>query len=107
MASSSLTMEKATYARSTSGAKSAINNLQGDLDKVIKTLNGSKYTDFKKTVAKYWSGSDATRFLANVEVQRKSVEAQIKNLKSSISTAITNDKQQFDKFQNTTIPSVK
>ena len=101
--STGLSMNSATYARSTSGATKLKNDFYGDIDNLIKVLNGDKYAAFKKTINTNWTGADATDFLNDVEKTRKDLEGKLKALKTKFNSAIDADQKQFTNFQSKNI----
>ena len=95
-----LDMDSATYARSVKGATKLYTDFSDDIDKIIKALNGSKYTDLKKVVKENWVGADATYFLNEVEKSRGTLETKLKALKTKVKGAIDADTKQFASFQS-------
>ena len=95
-----LTIDGTSYGRSASGAKVLKNDFSGDIDNLIKILNGDKYANFKKTINAYWVGADATDFLNDIEKTRKELETKLKSLKSRFNAAIDADAKQFGSFQS-------
>lgn len=98
--STGLTIGKATYGRSSSGKAKLKNDFYGDIDNLIKVLNGDKYAAFKKTITQNWTGADATDFLNDIEKTRKALESNLKSLKSKFASAIDGDAKQFSSFQS-------
>lgn len=94
-----LDMSSATYARSQSGEKVLYNDFAGDIDNIIKILNGDKYTTFKKTINAYWVGPDATDFLNDIEKTRQELQQKLNALKSQFQGALSADMKQFQQFQ--------
>ena len=94
-----LTMSAATYGRSKDGRTKLKNDFNGDIDALIKVLNGDKYAAFKKTINANWVGADADDFLNDIEKSRKALEQSLKNLKNTFSGAIDADANQFRNFQ--------
>lgn len=95
-----VSMTNATYARSVSGKESLINDFYGDIENLIKVLNGDKYAAFKKTIQENWTGVDADDFLADVEKTRKELQSKLTALKAKFNGAITSDAKQFLAFQD-------
>ena len=95
-----LEMKSATYARSVKGATKLYSDFVEDIDKIIKVLNGDKYTQLKKTVKNNWVGTDATHFLNEVEKTRGDLETKLKALKTKVKGAIDADAKQFASFQS-------
>ena len=98
--SSGLTMSNATYARSAAGKTKLKNDFYGDIDNLIKILNGDKYKSFKSTISNNWVGTDATDFLNDIDKTRGSLEKSLKALKTKFASAIDSDYRQFGSFQN-------
>ena len=95
-----LTIDGASYGRSASGAKVLKNDFAGDIDNLIKVLNGDKYASFKKTIQTYWVGADATDFLNDIEKTRADLEKKLRSLKSTFNGAVDADIKQFGSFQS-------
>ena len=51
-----------TYGRSQASTDAMINDVLADIDRVIKIIDGEKYTELKKLANTYWSGSDKEAF---------------------------------------------
>ena len=95
-----LTMSAATYGRSTAGRTKLKNDFSGDIDNLIKILNGDKYAAFKKTIKENWVGADATDFLNDIEKSRKDLQNALNKLKTTFNGAIDADAKQFSSFQS-------
>lgn len=95
-----LTMSAATYARSTAGRAKLKNDFAGDIDNLIKVLNGDKYAAFKKTINSNWSGADATDFLNDIDKSRRDLQKALNSLKTTFNGAIDADAKQFSSFQS-------
>ena len=98
--SGSLTMSSATYARSAAGKTKLKNDFSSDIDNLIKILNGDKYAKLVLTVHKHWAGADATDFLNDIEKTRKTLESNLRSLKSKFNNAVDADAKQFSSFQS-------
>lgn len=95
-----LTMSAATYGRSVAGRTKLKNDFSGDIDNLIKILNGDKYAELKKVVKENWVGADADDFLNDIEKARKNLEKSLKTLKTTFNGAIDADAKQFATFQS-------
>lgn len=95
-----LTMSAATYARSKAGRTKLKNDFAGDIDNLIKILNGDKYAALKKTVKNNWSGADADDFLNDIEKSRKNLQKSLNTLKTTFNNAMDADAKQFSSFQS-------
>ena len=88
-----LTKDAATYEKSKDGKTKLKNDFSGDIDALVKALNGDKYATFKKTIKANWVGEDADAFLDDIEKTRAALEKNLKNLKSTFKNAIDNDEK--------------
>ena len=95
-----LTIGKADYGRSKTGAKKLESDFFADIDALIKVLNGDKYAEFKKVIKNNWVGTDSTDLLNDVDKTRKNLESSLRNLKTRFSSAIAADAKQFKNFQS-------
>lgn len=95
-----LQIANATYGRDSKVLQTLKNNLTGDIDKAMKSLTGSEYTNFIKTVQSNWSGADADKFVQKFKESVKQIEAEFKAYKSQIIRALDADSSQFNKMQS-------
>lgn len=95
-----LEMKNADFARDKSGRKKLVANLQSDIDKAIKALTGSEYNNVRTTVSKYWVGTDADQFKANLQLSAKELAALFKEYKATIQKALDTDSKQFAGMQS-------
>ncbi len=101
-----LQIANATYGRDSKGVQTLKSNLTGDIDKSIKVLTGSEYTNFIKTVQANWSGADADKFIQKFKESVKQIETEFKAYKSQIIRALDNDYSQFAKMQSSNASTV-
>ncbi len=95
-----LDMSNATYARSTSGAKTLKEtSFAKDITKIKNALNGDKFSKVKSAVKANWVGADADDFINDIEKTRKDVLTQINSLQSKFNTAIDQEAKEFSSFQ--------
>lgn len=94
-----VTMSDATYARSKAGREKLKNDFAGDVDNLIKVLNGDKYAAFKKTITANWTGPDATDLLNDIEKTRAQLQRNLKALVDKFESAVDEDAKQFNNFQ--------
>ena len=85
MAKNGLIIDSSSYERSITASKK---DFIGDINKLIKTLNGDKYASFKKIIKENWVGADVTDFLNDIEKTKKELEKKLKTLKSKYNSAI-------------------
>ena len=97
--STSVSLTDATYARSAAGIKRLQSDFSADIENLIKILNGDKYATFKKTIEQNWTGADAEDFLSDVESTRKTLETNLRELKTKFNNAMDEDAKQFAEFQ--------
>ena len=95
-----LNMTSATYGRSQNGRTTLKNDFYGDIENLVKILNGDKYTTFKKTIAANWVGADATDFLNDIDKTRIQIQSKLRSLKSQFANAVDADAKQFGSFQS-------
>lgn len=96
---STLTMDNATYGRSATGRKKLQNALTEDFNKMKDVLSGTEYQNVKAAVNKYWSGTDAQDFLADIDKTRDSILKAISKIKADAVAALDAEALEFDKFQ--------
>ena len=94
-----LDISKAEYARSKEGTQALINNIEGDIDRVIKAIDGEKYTELKKIANDNWAGADKDAFIADLDKKRNTLKASLKSLKGQVRIALENDYNNFVKAQ--------
>lgn len=93
----------ATYARSNTGMKKLIANLQGDIDKACKAMTGNEYSNFIKQVRTNWSGVDAEAFIKNFQKDIKDAQKKIKAYSSRIQSTLERDNNAFRKMQKSNV----
>lgn len=95
-----LDMTNATYARSTSGAKTLKEtSFATSIAAIIKALDGEKYTALIKAVKNNWVGADADDFLNDISRTKNDIKSRIKTLQNTFSTAIDGEAREFASFQ--------
>jgi len=94
-----LDISKATYGRSKEGTNAIITNIEGDFDRVIKAIDGEKYTALKKIASDNWAGADKDAFIADLDKKRASLKTRLNSLKKQVRTVLENDYQNFVKTQ--------
>ena len=99
MATTGITIDGATYARSAAGRAKLKNDFAGDIANMIKVLGGDKYATFKKTVNANWVGPDADDFLSDVDKTRNNLVKKLNALKTQFNAALDDDAKQFSTFQ--------
>lgn len=92
-------MSNATNARSTAGIRSLATNYENDVKKVINAIKGDKYTTLKNTIKNYWQGVDCDYFLNQLDSEMTEIQNQIKSYTSQITNALTQENNDFRKFQ--------
>lgn len=102
-----LNMSNATYARDKAGRENLIKNLQGDIDRIIKKMQGSDYETVIKTVEKYWAGDDADKFIKAFKKSVKDVAKDMALYKAEIANAIKADSKYFAKLQTKNVGTIK
>lgn len=95
-----LTIGLATHGRSSSGAVKLKNDFSGDIENLVKILNGDKYAAFKKVVSANWTGPDADDFLADIDKTRAQLVSKLRALKNQFNAAVDSDTRQFKSFQS-------
>lgn len=96
-----LDISKAEYARSKEGTQALINNIEGDIDRVIKAIDGEKYDNLKKIANNNWAGEDKEAFIADLDKKRASVKSSLKKLKNEVRVVLEQDYNNFIKAQKT------
>lgn len=99
-------MSDMTYARSTTGQKALISELNADIDRAVKALTGSEYDALLKVVKTYWVGVDETKFETVIKQSVADLGTKFKSYKTQISTALTADAQQFSTMQKSNADSI-
>ena len=88
-----------TYGRSQASTDAMINDVLADIERVIKIIDGEKYTELKKIANTYWSGSDKEAFFKDLDQKRETLKIGLKGLKVKAKTVIQNDYDNFRKAQ--------
>jgi formiminotetrahydrofolate cyclodeaminase len=101
-----LTMSGATFGRDSVGAKNLSSNIQGQIDGAINALTGANLNSLKSSIANNWAGEDAEAFKARLEVNSKSIENHLKQLKALLQSALDEDARQFGAMQTNNVEVV-
>lgn len=94
-----LEITNATHARSQAGTTSIINNINGDINRAVKALDGQAYDTLIKTVKNNWAGEACDDFIADLEKKKKNLKANMNGLKAKIESVVNEDFNNFKKAQ--------
>jgi len=100
-------MSSVTYGRSAGGMQRLLTSFQSDIDKTISYLSGSEYQAMVNSVAKYWIGVDADKFLKELQAMLNSDAALFKTYKSVVQSALNDDSKYFDRTQANIANTIK
>ena len=104
---SSFDMSNATYGRDSAGVAKLACEYLDDLEKTKKLLRGDKYTNLLNIIRENWSGEDAEAYIKSLNSKISTLETKIENYKYKIALALTDDYNEFMKFQRTNAQSFK
>ena len=90
-----LELKDLTYGRNLDNTKDIKNNLDGDIERVRSALTGSAYSDFKKTIAKYWNGADKDAFIKDFDQRVNSISSNLTKIKKYVDDALVDDYKTF------------
>ena len=96
MASVSIT--NMTYGRSDTGRATLLSNMKGDLNNAKAAFG--QLTEINNTVKKYWSGTDADKFLAQLKSKADAAAKKCDSYKSIVETALASDDKKFRAMQD-------
>lgn len=94
-----LSMTNATYGRSKQGTNELITDIENDIERVIKAIDGDQYTELKKIASNNWSGADKDAFIEDLDKKRAALKNKLKTLKKQIRNVLEQDYQNFVKGQ--------
>ena len=87
-----------TYGRSDIGRATLLSNLKGDLNNAKAAFG--QLTEVNNTVRKYWSGTDADKFLAQLKSKADAAAKKCDSYKSIVETALASDDKKFRAMQD-------
>ena len=106
---SNLEISNATYGRSAAGQRIIASNIEGDITRAMKAMDKSnkEYVTLVNTIKKYWTGPDANQFLKLLDDKRISIQNKMKTYKSTFTSALEADRNQFDRTQSNIANKIK
>ena len=93
-------MENLDYMRSEKGRKALISDLTNDLNVAKATFTGNNLTIIKTLIDRFWSGSDATKFYAELVKKAQEAGKECTKYIKFIQTNLDNDAMNFSKMQD-------
>lgn len=102
-----LGIKDATYGRNVNGIIKLQSELNADIDRAVKAIDGSEYQNFVTTIGANWAGEDADRFISEFKKATTEIKSNFAKYKTTINNAINEDIRYFDSFQNTNADVVK
>lgn len=88
-----------TYGRSKASTQAMINDVQSDIDRVIKIIDGEKYTELRKIADANWSGADKEAFFKDLDQKRQTLKSGLIGLRAKAAAVIQQDYDNFRKAQ--------
>ena len=89
-----------TYGRSKASVQAMINDVQADIDRIIKIIDGDKYTELRKIADANWSGTDKEAFFKDLDTKRQTLKSGLIGLKAKATSVIQQDYENFKKAQS-------
>lgn len=94
-----LTMDVATYGRDAKGRAKLVADLQADLRNAKAAFTGDQLKNIETIVKKYWSGSDAEKFVSELRSKAEEAGKACTKYSNFIESNLKADAQNFESMQ--------